>query len=104
MRYLAATDPVAVDPHRGSRRHRDAGRISRSSEAPHRLEQIVRRLLLSHPNLRFSSLVIRRIPNGVCLEGVLENDDNLDICGLARSVDGVDEVRNRLVVRKSAGE
>jgi hypothetical protein len=63
----------------------------------------VQRYLLSHPDLRFSTLVIRRIPNGVCLEGVLESSANLDICGLARSVAGVNEVLNHLVVRQRCG-
>jgi len=74
-------------------------------DASHRLEQAVQRRLLSNPSLRFSSLVIRRIPNGVCLEGVLENGADLDVCTLARSIVGVDEVRNHLVVhRPSAAE
>ena len=44
--------------------------------------------------------MIRRIPNGVCLEGVLESETDHDICNLARSVAGVDEVLNHLVVRQ----
>jgi osmotically-inducible protein OsmY len=68
--------------------------------APHRLEQAVQRHLLSHPKLRFSTLVIRRIPNGVCLQGVLEESVDLDVCSLARSVAGVTEVLNHLVVRQ----
>jgi osmotically-inducible protein OsmY len=70
--------------------------------SPHRLETAVRRRLLSQPNLRFSSLVIRRIPKGVCLEGVLESDADLDVCNLVRTVAGVDEVLNHLVVRRTA--
>jgi len=69
-------------------------------EAPHGLEQAVHRRLCSQPGLQIASLVIRRIPNGVCLEGVLESDAALDICTLARSIAGVDEVRNRLVIRR----
>jgi hypothetical protein len=63
----------------------------------------VQRHLLSHPDLRFSSLVIRRIPNGVCLEGVLEQGD-LDVSNLARNVAGVDEVLNHLVICKPSGD
>jgi hypothetical protein len=68
--------------------------------APHGLEQAVHRRLRSQPGLQIASLVIRRIPNGVCLEGVLEGETDHDICNLARSVAGVDEVLNHLVVRQ----
>jgi hypothetical protein len=68
--------------------------------APHGLEQAVHRRLRSQPGLQIASLVIRRIPNGVCLEGVLEGETDHDICNLARSVAGVDEVLNHLVVRR----
>ena len=68
---------------------------------PHRLEQEVQRKLLAHPRLKFSSLVIRRIENGVCLEGVLEADDDApDVIGLAQKVAGVEEVLNHLVIRR----
>jgi hypothetical protein len=49
-------------------------------------------------------LVIRRIPNGVCLEGVLESEGDPDVSGVARSVAGVNEVLNHLVVRRPVGE
>ena len=69
---------------------------------PHHIEQEVQRRLLAEPELRFSSLVIRRTPNGVCLEGVLEaEDDTPDVCALVRKVAGVDEVLNHLVVRRA---
>jgi hypothetical protein len=68
--------------------------------APHGLEQAIHRRLCAQPGLRFASLVIRRIPNGVCLEGVLESDADHDVCNLVRSVAGVDEVLNHLVVRR----
>jgi len=101
MRKLAAFDRIEDEAPRGSRNQGDK-RTFWSSEAPHRLEQAVQRHLLSQPELQFSSLVIRRIPNGVCLEGVLENNANLDVCGLARSVAGVNEVLNHLVVRQGS--
>lgn len=71
------------------------------SEGPHRLEQSVQRVLLGHPRLRFSSLVVRRIRDGICLEGVLEADKNLpDVTSLAQRVAGVDKVLNHLVIRR----
>lgn len=69
-------------------------------DRPHWIERQVQHRLLSHPQLHFSSLVIRRIRNGVCLDGILEADDEApDVTCLAQEVSGVDEVRNRLVVR-----
>jgi hypothetical protein len=68
-------------------------------DAPHGLEQAVHRRLRSQPGLHIASLVIRRIPNGVCLEGVLESDADHDVCNLVRSVAGVDAVLNHLVIR-----
>jgi hypothetical protein len=45
------------------------------------------------------------VPNGVCLEGVLEADDadgaSSSINGLARRVAGVQEVLNHLVVHQA---
>ncbi len=64
----------------------------------HGLEHQVRRELLSNPQLNFSSLVIHRVKDGVCLEGVLEVDgSNIDVCEVTRGVAGVDQVINRLV-------
>jgi len=69
------------------------------------MELEVQRRLLAHPDLRFSSLVIRRTPNGVCLEGVLEVDDeSSDVRELVRRVAGVDQVMNHLVVRKCTSQ
>ena len=69
-------------------------------DRPHWIERQVQHRLLSQPGLHFSSLVVRRISNGVCLEGTLEADDKApDVICLAQEVSGVEEVRNRLVVR-----
>ena len=70
-------------------------------DSPHWIEFEVHNRLTSVPGLHFSSLVIRRIQNGVCLEGVLESDeDDTDVCDVARSVAGVESVLNHLVVRR----
>ncbi len=67
---------------------------------PHALEQQVQRCLLQTPHVRFPSLVVRRLRDGVCLEGVMESDDECpDVCGLARQVSGVQRVINHLVIR-----
>jgi hypothetical protein len=69
---------------------------------PHRFEQDVRFRLMAEPTLNFTSLTVRRIANGVCLEGVLETDDDVpDISSLVRRITGVEEVLNYLVVRRA---
>lgn len=69
------------------------------SRSPHQVEQDVQRALLSEPSLRFASLVVRRIDNGVCLQGVVEtNADSPDVCTIAQGIPGVGQVLNRLVV------
>jgi hypothetical protein len=99
MNRLAAYDHIEGPPPRALRNTSDKASHSETGP-PHRLEQAVQRQLLSHPKLRFSTLVIRRIPNGVCLQGVLESSVDLDVCSLVRSVAGVNEVLNHLVVRQ----
>lgn len=70
-------------------------------EQPHDLERTVQQELISHPAVSFSSLVIRRIEGGLCLEGVLEaSSDMPDVDHLVRQVAEVDRVLNRLVVRQ----
>ncbi len=68
---------------------------------PHRFEQDVRNQLMSEPHLHFTSLVVRRIEDGVMLEGVLETDGAPDVGNLVRRISGVDRVLNRLVVRQT---
>lgn len=67
---------------------------------PHQVEADVRRTLLGERDLRFTSLVVRRVPDGVCLEGLLESgEDAPDVDDLARQVRGVERVINHLLVR-----
>lgn len=82
----------------------DAGRLATLHiDESHGIEYDVRRRLLSRPELRFSSLVVRRIVDGVCLEGVVETDGNTETVGdlVASVIEGVDRVMNRLVVRSA---
>jgi osmotically-inducible protein OsmY len=70
--------------------------------SPHQVELDVQRALLAQPRLHFSSLVVRRINDGVCLQGVLEADaDSPDVCSIAQRVSGVRQVLNHLVVAGS---
>ena len=64
------------------------------------LEHVVRQKLISDPEVSISSLVVRQIEGGVCLEGILETPSDLtDVESLVRSVASVDRVLNRLVLR-----
>ena len=69
------------------------------SDAGHQLASDVRRALLSETGLDIASLVVRRVPNGVCLEGVVRvNGDDVDVCKAVRKLEGVGEILNHLVV------
>ena len=75
------------------------GEFAAAEDQPHRTEQDVRRLLLSRCGLHFLSLVVRRLDNGVCLEGVVETiGDPAELDRAVAEITGVDTVLNRLVV------
>ncbi len=64
----------------------------------HPVEYAVLRKLRSRPEIKISSLVIRRIPSGICLQGVLESDpDEVDLEQVLKEIDGVEQVVNQLV-------
>jgi hypothetical protein len=65
----------------------------------HSVERQVQRKLLAQPNLSFSSLVVRRMPDGICLEGIITSTDGSDVCSLAKQVEGVNRVLNHLLVQ-----
>ncbi|MBX3443019.1 MAG: hypothetical protein KF774_11495 [Planctomyces sp.] len=70
------------------------------AETSHDLEREVQRRLLDEPGLKFASLVVRRMRDGVCIQGVLETETGLpDLSLLARQVRGVDRVVDQVVVR-----
>jgi len=74
---------LSADPHR----------------AHHQVEHDVCRHLRSEPSLKFSSLVVRRVPNGLCLQGVLEAEEGSpDVSSLVRKVANVEKVINQLVM------
>lgn len=66
----------------------------------HSLEKRVRHDLMAHPEMKFSSLVVHRVPDGICLEGVVSTTaDHDEVCQLAKDVAGVNSIINRLVMR-----
>lgn len=69
-----------------------------SDKRAHGLEQHVHRALCRNGGQAYSSVVVRRLPNGVCLEGVVRaSAGQFDPSRTARQVPGVKEVLNHLV-------
>jgi hypothetical protein len=68
----------------------------------HDFERDIQRRLLETPGLHFSSLVVRRLDDGICVQGVLEmTGPHLDIGKIVRDVSGVENVVNQVLVRQS---
>lgn len=62
------------------------------------LERTLRRVLQNLPGVTFESLVIRRVPSGVCLQGyAIIDDGDLDLGMIAQGIDGVGDVLDRVV-------
>lgn len=71
-----------------------------SLSGPHQLECLIQRGLQAHPGLKFSRLTVHKCPQGVCLEGLLEtNEDNLDLCELVNEIAGVDAINHVVMPR-----
>lgn len=67
---------------------------------PHALERTVLHALLAQTKLRIEALVVRRMPDGLCLQGVLQCEDSgIDVVSIVRRVAGVERVLNQLVMR-----
>jgi len=82
---------------------RDSEATESASAEPHALERAIQLELLNQSDVRFSSLVVRRFRDGVCLQGVIEIDNDLpDIERITRELSGVNRVMNHLVVRRRA--
>lgn len=70
-----------------------------ASKKCHDVESDVRRELMATDGIKVSSLVVRRLPNGVCLQGVLRFDDGeFDICESVRRIPGITRILNHMVV------
>ena len=70
---------------------------------PHEVEQNVWHELQQVSSGHFSSLVVRRLPDGVCLQGVIETADIDfldDVERLVKRVACVDRVLNQLLIRE----
>jgi len=64
----------------------------------HPLEYEVIRKLRLHPSIKISSLVVRRVPDGICLEGWLESSPHdPELAAFLREAEELATVVNRLV-------
>ena len=69
------------------------------SRSSHQLEAEVREALSSADGVDVGGLMVRRLPNGICLEGVVRvSSDDFDVCSAVREIEGVGEIVNHLVV------
>ncbi len=70
-----------------------------NSLSSHQLEAAIRRALCAENGVDIGGLVVRRLQNGVCLEGVIRvSSDDFDVCSAVREIEGVGEIVNHLVV------
>ena len=68
-------------------------------DGPHDLECLIQRSLQARPGLRFTRLTVHKCPQGVCLEGLLEaNEDGVDLVELVNEIAGVQAI-NHVVSR-----
>jgi len=66
----------------------------------HDYERDIQRKLQDLPGLHFSSLVVRRLENGICVQGVVEiNGPHPDVVQIVREITGAANVVDQLVVR-----
>lgn len=67
---------------------------------PHGIEKEVQRRIVRQPGIQILSLTIRRLQDGVCLDGTLETDRSCpDFADLLQEIAGIKRVVNRLRVR-----
>lgn len=70
-----------------------------NSRSAHQLEAEIRRALCAENGVDIGGLAVRRLPNGICLEGVIRvSSDDFDVCSAVREIEGVGEIVNHLVV------
>ena len=88
----------------------DDSRISASDShfsLAHAIEMDIRRELMSRDAWNFQSLVVHRVKDGsgICLQGVLECDDDDDVqilYDLVREISGAADVRDQLIIQRRA--
>jgi hypothetical protein len=73
----------------------------RCNSQPHGVEKEVQRKIAGQPGVQILSLTVRRLDEGVCLDGTLEVDRPCpDLTTLLKQIAGVKNVVNRMRVRQ----
>lgn len=71
-------------------------------EDPHAIELAVRKRLSREDGIRFMELVVRRMPDGICLDGVVHTQGRCpDVAKVVREIVNVERVVNHLLVLPS---
>jgi len=72
-------------------------------QQPHAIETAVRNKLAGQKAIRVLKLAVHRVQDGVCLEGVMETDeDRQDVTEIVREIAGVDKVIDHLLILPSS--
>ncbi|MCA9077549.1 MAG: BON domain-containing protein [Planctomycetaceae bacterium] len=72
---------------------------------PHAIERDVRKRLENEKGIRFMELVVRRMPGGICLDGVVHTDGECpDVAKVVREIANVEQVVNHLLVLPAVDE
>ncbi len=98
---LSSCDRIPASSESESPDRLNASPTTHPRDRLHQIEREVKRELMGHRGLDFSTLTVHRIRDGVCLQGVLQVDEDApDVSEIARSVGGVQMVLNHLVVHR----
>lgn len=104
---MISSPHFSTTAHTAQETWQDSGEVTAISDphlSHHEVEQTIWRELQSIPGVHFSSLTVRRLPRGVCLQGVMEADGDgamPDVCDLIKRIAQVENVVNQLLVRES---
>lgn len=104
---MISSPHFALTAHTAQQTWQDASDVTTFSDpllCQHEVEQAIWRELHSIPGVHFSSLTVRRVPRGVCLQGIMEVDDGVachDVCDLVKRIAQIENVVNQLLVRES---
>lgn len=97
--HVAFRTPVAMDDPVPSGSSVAIVAPDRVDVQPHAIETAVRRKLSCQEGVHFLELVVRRVSDGVCLEGVMQSEVGCpDIAEVVRGIAGVERVINHLLI------
>ena len=99
----AARSPIAIDDPVPSGSSLAVVEPCCVERQPHAIETAVRNKLTCQKAMRVLKLAVHRVPGGVCLEGVMETDEDCqDVNEIVREIAGVEKVINHLLILPSS--